>query len=165
MAKPHLTRPAYLSVVTPPPLWIVVAHAVGARIFERARGGEELKLIAEFDHPEGRLKNEELTSDRPGRVFSMSGVQKHPLDPEEEAKKHLLRKFLKSVARVLEDGRNHNLYSELALVAEPAVLGILRHEMDAQTRGRVRFTVHKDLGSLGEHEIEKSLEPELANRS
>ncbi|MGB8330033.1 MAG: host attachment protein, partial [Polyangiales bacterium] len=49
--------------------WILVAHDAGARLFENRGRGKGLELIEMIDHPEGRERNRDVDSDRPGRSF------------------------------------------------------------------------------------------------
>jgi len=49
--------------------WIVVAHEAGARFFENRGRGTGLELIEEVEHPEGRARDRDMASDRPGRSF------------------------------------------------------------------------------------------------
>ena len=49
--------------------WIVVAHEAGARFFENRGRGTGLELVEEVEHAEGRARDRDMASDRPGRSF------------------------------------------------------------------------------------------------
>ena len=49
--------------------WIVVAHEAGARFFENHGRGTGLELVEEIEHPDGRARDRDMASDRPGRSF------------------------------------------------------------------------------------------------
>ena len=55
--------------------WILVANASLARLYEHLGPKKGLKLIKELEHPESRMKNAELSSDKAGsfQVSSDSG--------------------------------------------------------------------------------------------
>jgi len=46
--------------------WVVVAGRAEAKIFELDRKGPTLHLLKTIEKPEGKLRNEEMDSDRPG---------------------------------------------------------------------------------------------------
>ena len=49
--------------------WILVAHEAGARLFANDGIGNGLALVESIDHPEGRARDRDIDSDRPGRSF------------------------------------------------------------------------------------------------
>ena len=49
--------------------WIVVAHEAGARFFENDGRGTGLELVEEIEHADGRARDRDMASDRPGRSF------------------------------------------------------------------------------------------------
>ena len=53
--------------------WILIAHRAGARIFENDGPGTGLKHVDAIAHPEGRLEDKALGSDKPGRSFDSHG--------------------------------------------------------------------------------------------
>ena len=59
--------------------WIVIAHRAGARIFENDGPGKGIGHVDAIAHPEGRLENKALGSDKPRRSFDTHGPGRHAL--------------------------------------------------------------------------------------
>jgi protein required for attachment to host cells len=133
--------------------WILVAHRAGARLFENTGPGKGLKLLEQIDHPEGRLKNVEINSDKPGRVFDSFGGARHSMSKEHEPKEQVALRFAKLLGDLLEKGRALNRYSKLVLIAEPKLLGELRDALPPHTASLVSATLDKDLGGISDRDL------------
>ena len=131
--------------------WIVVANRAGARIFARPSEDAELGLVTRMAHPEGRMTNRELESDKQGSArfgSSGGGYERH-----EDSHEHSARKFAAEIAKHLDHARTSHSFDQLVLVAEPHFLGMLKHELSRETAARVRETVHKDLHAVPDRDI------------
>jgi len=137
--------------------WILVAHRSGARLFENFGPGKGLKLVEDVPHPEGRLKNGEIDSDRPGRAFDKFGGARHGMSTEQEPTERIAQRFAKELSEKLVKGRVQNRYTKLVLVAEPRFLGELRNSLDSPTTALVSATLGKDLGGITIHDLPKHL--------
>ena len=47
--------------------WIVLADATSARLYAPGRPHRDWALVAELQHPEGRARDSDLVTDKPGR--------------------------------------------------------------------------------------------------
>jgi protein required for attachment to host cells len=137
-------------------LWIVAAHRGGAKIFESQH--RQLSLVQELPHPEGRLQDKEIGTDRPGRSFDSHGKGRHAMSTPQRPTEHEAQEFARHLAQVLEEARVHNRYSKLVLVAEPRFLGELRSLLSPQTSALVSATRSRDLGWMETNEIQKQLQ-------
>lgn len=137
--------------------WILVAHHSGARLFENDGPGKGLQVVQKISHPEGRLRIQDITSDKPGRSTDSKGVH-HSFGKElHDPKEHLAQQFAKQLAGILNEGRNHNRYTQLILVADPRFLGELRAALDHPTAALVTATLNKDLINVDERDIPQHL--------
>lgn len=137
--------------------WILVAHRAGARVFENTGTGKGLSLKQDIPHPEGRLKNQDINSDRAGRVGGTRGDQHQVYENPVEPTEHVAAQFAKQLATVLDHGRTGNQYDQLVLVAEPRFLGHLRTAMSDKVLSLVSATVEKDLGMVEIPELTRHL--------
>jgi len=113
-------------------IWVVVADSAKARILEAEKRSAKLAEIHAMDHGEGRLREHEMSSDKPGRAFDRVGGGRHAMSSAVSPKKQEAIRFAKQVADYLEDGRNRNRFDRLYVLASPAFLGHLRdHFSDA----------------------------------
>jgi len=135
--------------------WILVAHDAGARVFANRGPGKGLELIEAIDHPEGRARDRDIVSDRPGRSF-----RKDSGDPRRAAMSRsqgphdrVVSDFARALAGKLQNARMENRYTRLVLVAPPRFLGLLRSSLDGPTAQLVIGSVPKDLASRNESEL------------
>jgi len=137
--------------------WVVVAHRAGARFFENTGPGKGLALVREISHPEGKLKNGDINSDRQGRAFDSRGMGRHAYEPAQQPKEHVAELFARHLSSVLDEARNTHQVDRVVLVAEPKFLGILRGTLSPQTAALVVGTVDKDLAGSDVRDISSHL--------
>lgn len=133
--------------------WILVAHRAGARLFENKGPGKGLNLVQDIPHPEGKLRNQDIDSDQPGRSFDRFGQGRHALGTEQEPKEHLAVLFAKELAELLDDGRNQHRYQRLVLIAGPDFLGVLRGALNPQITALVTTSLAKNLANVTDTDI------------
>lgn len=125
--------------------WILAAHRGGAKLYEHAGGGR-LSLVRTFDHPEGRLQDREIVTDRPGRKADGRGASlQGTAAPEVDPSRHEAESFARTLAAALTEGRNAGAFERLVLVAEPRFLGLLRGALDGPTADLVAGSVGHEL--------------------
>lgn len=146
------------------PIWILVAHESGARIFNRWNQQADLELIEVIDHPIGRAKSRELVSDKPGSEEDWgSSASKHGFGQKTLPTEKNALDFARELAQKLEKARDLNQYDYLVLVAGPKFLGMLRQVMSSQTSERVVATLDQNLGNSGDREIPRHINQLLAD--
>ena len=132
--------------------WILVAHEAGARVFESLGPGKGLSLIEQVEHSEGRERDRDLVSDRPGRSFRKNSgdprraAMSRSVGPHDRA----VAGFARELAHKLQQGRVQNQYRRLVLVAPPRFLGLLRSSLDGPTAQLVVGSLDKDLATTKE---------------
>ena len=127
------------------PHWILVANQSEARLLEYRGPHEEMELIREIPHPEGRLKEKDLVSDRPGKELRRAMNANHAYDPQVSAEQHESQLFAKQLGDMLERERAQNHFDDLAVVAPPQFLGILRKFFSKNLEKKVSRAIPKDL--------------------
>jgi protein required for attachment to host cells len=141
--------------------WLVVADNSRARIFSmESRTGpiEEIKSIV---HTEARLREQNMTSDLPGRASGNSGGAGHSYQDETSPKEQENINFAKEIANELDAARKGNKYKQFVLVAAPKFLGNLRNQMSPQTQKLSCFELAKNLAHLNATEIREHLPERL----
>lgn len=137
--------------------WILVAQRAGAKLYEHRKAGGPLALVREFPHPEGRLKDREIETDRPGRSYESQGVRSSSYTREVSAHEELALHFARELGEMLGSARAKNEYGRLVLVAEPRFLGLLRESLDPRTNDVVVGTVNKQLDATTPRELAEHL--------
>jgi len=138
-------------------LWILVAHRGGARIFESAGLKRDLKLWQDIPHPQGKLKNRDIDSDKPGRGINSHGARTS-FQQAQGPTAHIAEQFAKQLAELLNDGRMKRLYMRLVLVAEPHFLGLLHAALSLESTALVTASIPKDLAHVELREMHKHLD-------
>lgn len=139
--------------------WVVVADSGSARIFTADSATGPLVEKEDYAHPEARVAERTLASDRPGRTVDSSG-RRHAFSGEESPRRHEANAFAKLLGKRLAGARAKHEFDHLVLVAAPAFLGMLRGSLDAETRKCVESELSLDLVSFRPEEIRTRL-PEM----
>lgn len=138
-------------------VWVVVASSTRCRIFAQHKHNAPLEQLEEIEHPEGRLHDRDLATDRPGRSFDSSGPGRHgmgqPVSPSEQEN----IRFAKSVASRLDAARKREAFDRLVLVADPRFLGHLRQGLTPATRSRLSTELQKNLADADPATIREAL--------
>jgi protein required for attachment to host cells len=135
--------------------WILVAHEAGARIFDNHGPGKGLALVEAIEHPEGRARDRDINSDRPGRSFRKDSgdPRRASMSRTEGPHDRAVSDFARALTDKLQHARVQNRFERLVLVAPPRFLGLLRSSLDAPTSQLVVGSVHKDLATSKEAEL------------
>lgn len=129
--------------------WFLIADATRARLLEW--DGHHLAEIADFAHPEGHLRNQDMVSDQAGRKGS--GDNRPGFEFGTSPKDREMGRFAIHLAGLLKQGLNNQIFHHLVLVAPPRFLGCLRRVLDPQVAKAVMTTLDHDFLDLSPSEI------------
>jgi protein required for attachment to host cells len=133
--------------------WIVVANQELMRIYAREKKNGGLEEVKRLENPAGQRAARELVTDRPGRTFDSAGQGRHAMEPPTDPKEQEAIRFAKEIGREIEDGRIHDRFASLILVAGPQFLGRLRQELSDATQKTVEREIGKNLYQFDAAEI------------
>ena len=136
---------------------IVVADSSRARIFTADSAHAPLNEIETMAHPEGRMHEQNMVSDMPGKDSGKGGGGDHAYQEKIEPKKQEMIEFAKRIADYLDGARNANKLDKLLIVAAPAFLGELRTHLSAETSKKIAFELDKNLAQHDVEDIRKHL--------
>ena len=137
---------------------IVVADAVQAQLYQRDGHGGALQQIKVLDHPEGRARERELTSDVSGDTFDSHGFGRHSIQADYSAKGHELNKFAKEICQTVEQLRTAGAFDELMLVAPPKMLGAIRDHLSISAQQAVTAEIPKRLVATTAEAVAEALQ-------
>jgi protein required for attachment to host cells len=141
--------------------WIVVADQSKARIFTVDNPRGPLQEVEALEHPEGRERIQDLTTDLPGRAFDSSGVGgRHAMGTSVDPRQQEAIRFAKLIAEHVRSGCTQGRCDRLLLVAGPEFLGLLREHLDT-INGIDISEIGKNLGQYSSHEIRTHLPERL----
>lgn len=125
--------------------WILVANQAEAQVFSSKQPMRDLKLIKTLTHEEGAAHTRDLVSDAPGRAYNRVGPARHGMDPDSGVKEEERRKFVKEMTDLLESAYLKGGFSQLVILAAPAVLGVIRKTLSSGLTRAVIKEVPKDV--------------------
>jgi len=137
--------------------WILVANASIARLFAHSGHEHGLALVKELSHPQSRMKNADLVTDRAGHMQG-SGDGHGSRQPRTVAKEQEAEHFAGELARELEHGRNAGQFDRIILVVAPGFLGLLNEKLDPQIAKLVTRRYEKDYTQINDRELAAHLE-------
>lgn len=131
---------------------VLVADQGGARLFDVDAAQRRLALAGERRNPGAHLLEQELVSDKPGRVFDHApgagrrgAVARHGTAGEHTAHRQQGERFAREVAQWMDQEHGQRGFDQLVLVAGPVFLGMLRGSLGEAVASRIAVEVHKDL--------------------
>ncbi len=133
--------------------WMVVADGRKA-LFLRNEGDEKIPNLEVFrEEEQDNPPTREQGTSRPGRFSDGPSVHRSAVADTDW---HQLAedRFAKELAAILHRQAQRGRFSELVLVAAPAVLGEMRKELHKEVSERIIGEVDKDLTNHPVHEIE-----------
>lgn len=132
---------------------IVVADQAEVRFFDALGFARPLKFAGALTNAAAHLREQDLSADRPGRVFTSAAgrgrrrgaTTHHSAGGENTPRRHATLLFARRVAEDLDRARRAGRFTRLVLIAAPAFLGELRRALPAAVRNCVVATVAKDV--------------------
>ena len=125
--------------------WVVAAESSRARIFAAESRVGPMSEVEDFVHSEGRVREQDLVSDKSGRGFDGTIEGRHGMEKSFDAKHQEAIVFARLIAERIEAARTRGEFSQLVLVAAPEFLGILRQQLSNHASRMVSKTVDKNL--------------------
>jgi protein required for attachment to host cells len=132
---------------------IVIANQGEAQFHDSVGPTRKFAAAGRLLNPNGRLHDQDLEADRPGRVFNFAATPgrrrgatpRHGANGERSTHQHVAEKFARRIADDLRRAHAARRFDRLVLVAAPAFLGRLRRTLPANLRACVAATVAKDM--------------------
>ncbi|MDQ2069096.1 host attachment protein [Natronospira bacteriovora] len=141
-----------------PKTWVIVADASRARFLDFRGHVSGLEEIHDMVNPEGRMRNQDLVTDKHGTTNDRKGFASPQMGDNAEAAHQVERAFATEVARTLGKMASENAVQSLILVAPPRFLGELRQRLDKKTSALVKQELNKDISTLSPDEIKAHLD-------
>jgi protein required for attachment to host cells len=135
--------------------WVLVADNSRARIFSAEKPAAALREIRDLTHPEARLHEGDLVSDKSGRDRGPAGA--HGVGSDQVHKQDGADRFAASVCAELDAARAVGSFSKLYVVAAPTFLGLLRKHQTGALKQLVAGEVGKNLSTKDAAAIRQQL--------
>ncbi|MFY0990762.1 host attachment protein [Halomonas sp. C05BenzN] len=133
--------------------WVVIADQTRARIFAMPRPRAALEELDDLVNPEGRLHDQDLNSDRPGRAFDSKGLGRHAMGKHHSPKEQEAIRFAHAIGEHLAEGLQRGDFGQLVVSAPPRFLGLLREALPEGVVNRIVLDLDKDLVGLSAGDV------------
>jgi len=137
-------------------IWVITINSNICRIYS-CKNRHQLTLINEINHPENRLRDIELTSDKPGRYSAGISKRGGAYSQETDPKEIKINEFIRQIAKELDLARKRNDYTHLILISDDHTGGLLFQYINKNVKAMVKNNIHKDLLHLSKRELEDFL--------
>lgn len=131
---------------------VVNMNSVVCRLYQYRRAKEELNFIREWTHPESKLRDMEIMSDKPGR-YRGDGMGRGAFESRTDPKENEINIFAREVAKQLNLERSKNEYEKLIIIAPPHVNGLLFQHLDKHVKELITNNFQKDYFHLKDQEL------------
>ena len=134
-------------------VWVVVADSSACRLYQLHKHPAKLELFKALSHPENKLRDLELTSDKPGRYRGGADAGHGAFSQQTDPKEIKIDDFSREIARELDSGRKSNAYDALILISPPRVNGRLFQHASKHVKDLVAHNIEKDLVHLDDRDL------------
>ena len=117
-----------------PCTWILLGSRTEATILEMRTPISKLKLVKSFSFPKGKLKDQNVYADKPGRSKDRFGKGRHALERSSSAEEILSLQFCSELAQFLKSSRLTKAFDQLVLMLSGKMLGYLKMQIDPKTK-------------------------------
>lgn len=140
-------------------VWVVVANSSLSKIYRNE--GNVLVEYKTMEHPESRLKRDELVSDKPGRMPQRAGYGMDTMNERTSPKVTEAKIFAREIAEILVARYNSGECDRIYLIMSPPFSAYVRENLSKAVDKIVETEIHKDLTHLRPEEIRAYLPPVL----
>lgn len=112
----------------------------------------QLTLLKEMNHPESKLRNGALTSDKEGH-YKANDSGRGAYSPHMEAHEVEIDNFAREIARELNQQRNANKLDQLFIIAPAHMYGLLANHINKHVENLLINHLPKDGIHLSEREL------------
>ncbi len=146
------------TLLTKKTTWVIVADESAATVYARKSRRGPLTELFSLTNEVARKKTGDLISDRGGRSFDSHGQGRHTMVKEKSGpKERASAAFAKDIANRANKAMHEGTCDEIALIAAPRFLGVLRDAFAIAGNVNPVLTIDKEMVGQGAVVIEKLL--------
>jgi len=140
-----------------PNILVIAADNTCARVFHAVSSQGPLEEKTVLVHPENRLHEKDMTSDRQGYSFSSHGHSRKALSKHVDPKEHEIKQFAKEINEYLKNSEANHEFDQLIIIAAPKLLGTLKNQLNSSIQKLITYELKKNIAKLSAAEIRKYL--------
>jgi protein required for attachment to host cells len=141
---------------------VIAVDNTCARIFQATSSKGPLEEREVLVHPENRLRESELTSDRNGSTFTSHGYGRRSYSKHTDTKEQGTKEFVNEINDYLIRLEAKNEFKQLIIIAAPKMLGVLKKQLNSSVKKHIIYELNKNIAKLNADEIRSHLPKFLA---
>jgi protein required for attachment to host cells len=148
-------------------IWVVCGSQSGAKVYSCSDLTKGLQFVANFPHPEGRLREHELVSDYPGTKSGQEGPSivagRHAANPREDAKNQLIEEFAHDLSKEIDRGVDQQAFDGLIVCADPKFLGRVRSKLSKRAERLMIGSLNLNFYNSDQDDLLEDVRPIIQN--
>ncbi len=132
--------------------WIVTADTNACVIYSHIQYSHALTFVQRLSHPENKLRDIELTSDKPGH-YQTGGTARGAYEQETDPKEHLIDLLALEIANVLDHARTQHQYEQWVLIALPHMNGLIKKHLNKHVAECLQQSIEKNTMHMSAEEL------------
>jgi protein required for attachment to host cells len=141
---------------------VVAADTTCARIFKATSSKGPLEEKEVLVHPENRVSEKDLISDKKGSTFSSHGSERSTYSKRTDIKDQGTKEFINEINDYLMKLKVNNEFKQLIIIAAPKLLGALKKQLNSGLQKCITYELNKNIVKLNTDEIRSHLPKYLA---
>jgi protein required for attachment to host cells len=131
---------------------VINTNSNTCHIYHYDKHPAQLTLVKEINHPENKLKNSDMDSDRSGH-YQGGQSSRGAYSPHTETKDIHIDNFAREIAKEMNQERIKKDYDELIIIAPPRMCGLLFQHIDKHVKDLIINKIEKDILYLSDNEL------------
>lgn len=148
--------------------WIVCGSQSGAKVYSCSDLKKGLQFVANFPHPEGRLRENELVSDFTGMKSGIDSPSmmagRHGTNPREDAKDQLIDEFAMHLSKAIDRGVDQQAFDNLIVCADPKFLGRVRAKLSKRAEKLLIGSLNLNFYNSDQDDLLEDVRPIIQNQ-
>ncbi|WP_131781061.1 host attachment protein [Legionella gresilensis] len=132
--------------------WIILANTNECRIYYYDKKSN-IRVYKEISHPENKLKNQDLDTDKPGRYAISGSATRGTFTERNSSIDYNIDRFAHEIAQELEQADNHNQYEAVTLIMPAQLYGLVHHYLSNKIQNKIKQVIQKNIMNLPEQEL------------
>ena len=129
--------------------WIITANTNECCIYEYDK--KVLQLFKELHHPENKLQNIDLVTDKSGQYDSRASHGTY--SSRKEPKDIKIETFVKGIAEELNEKKKQYIKDQIVLIMPAKIEGLLTKNLEKEIKDLIAQTIHKNIMYMSFQEL------------
>lgn len=134
---------------------VLIADSTTCRFYDLQMKPMKLQLVREFNEPENRLKDSEITEDKQGRYQATEGqgTAHGAFQPRSDPKDVKIDDFAREIAKELDEQRKKNAFESLIFITSAKMTGLILKHCTDEVKKLPSLNFEKNMPWLSDNQL------------